>query len=122
VHERYNLPELVSGQFTLQQIADLENGPLDNFLDMINNEWGQEWGKYLHMKYGISGTTRWTPVLLADYLNDIQVYLSCSLKIGFSPFTPEDEVVNRFSGKINLLLFGEDQVDLDDPNHILGFN
>ena len=37
VHELYNMPELITGDFTEQQLADFENGPVDNYVDMINN-------------------------------------------------------------------------------------
>ena len=76
VHELYNMPELITGDFTEQQLADFENGPVDNYVDMINNEWGQELGKVLGKKYGIDRHTIWTPQLLRDYLNDIQLYHS----------------------------------------------
>ena len=108
VHERYNLPELMTGTFSPDQIDDLENGPVDNYLDMINNEFGQELGKTLRDKYLISTDTYWTPTLLADYMNDVQQYHSWALQIGFTPFDPTDEVVQRFAAKINFLLGHED--------------
>lgn len=101
VHELYNMPELITGFFTEKQVSDIENGPVDNYVDMINNEWGQELGKVLGQKYSIRPDTYWTPALLADYLNDIQLYHSWAFQIGFSPFRPTDEIVIRFAGKIN---------------------
>jgi len=104
VHERHNLPELISGNFSEAQLTDLDNGPVDNYIDLINNEWGQELGKSLREKYNISTKTRWTPELLAAYLNDIQRYYSWTFQIGFRPFKPADEMVKHFTNKINKVL------------------
>ncbi len=104
VHELYNMPELITGNFTVEQIEDFENGPVDNYVDMINNEWGQERGKMLAEKYKITRETVWTPALLRDYLNDIQSYHSWTFQIGFEPFRTTDEKIIRFVGKINQVL------------------
>lgn len=104
VHELYNMPQLITGDFTKEQIEDFENGPVDNYVDMINNEWGQELGKALAEKYKITRETVWTPVLLRNYLNDIQNYHSWTFQIGFAPFRTTDEKVIRFAGKINQVL------------------
>jgi hypothetical protein len=104
VHELYNMPELITGKFSGTQLADFEDGPVDNYIDMLNNEWGQELGKVLRSKYSISAKTVWTPELLADYLNDIQRYYSWVFQIGFEPFRPTDEIVERFAGKMNGLM------------------
>lgn len=105
-HERYRHPELITGKFTEAQIADLDEGPVDNYVDIINNEWGQELGKQLKQKYGINAETHWTPELLANYLNDLQGYYSWAFQIGFEPFRPEDEEVLKFSYKINKVMKG----------------
>ena len=104
VHERNNCPELITGRFTAAQVLDLEAGAVDNYVDLINNEWGQEIGKQLREKYRIDRETQWTPQLLADYLNDLQHYFSWSFQIGFIPFRPADEVVVRFSTKLNTVM------------------
>ncbi len=103
-HERRNMPTLITGKFSQLQISDMENGPVDNYLDMINNEWGQELGIFLKEKYNITRKTNWTPELLSNYLNDIQSYCSWALKIAFTPFSSSDELVVRFSSKINNLM------------------
>ncbi len=103
-HERSTLPELISGAFSKEQLTDIKNGAVDNYVDFVNNEWGQEIGKVLKSKYKINRQTHWTPELLADYLNDIQKYYSEALQIGFDPYSREDEVVVRFSEKLNLVL------------------
>lgn len=104
LHERHYLPELVTGNFSKEQIADIKNGPTDNYIDIINNEWGQELGKVLRERYKIDRNTNWTPHLLATYLNDIQSYCSWAFQIGFNPFMPSDELVVRFSTKINKVM------------------
>jgi hypothetical protein len=104
VHERYRTPELITGVFTAEQVADIENGPVDNYLDMINNEWGQELGKQLREKYQINRYTKWTPALLTNYLNEIQSYHSWAFQISFHPFRITDDVVIRFSDKINRVM------------------
>lgn len=103
VHERHTMPELITGIFSESQLADREKGPVDNYVDMINNEWGQELGKELREKYKIRRNTHWTPGLLANYLNDIQSYHSWVFQIGFIPFRAEDEIIVYFAGKINIV-------------------
>lgn len=102
-HERKTLPALVSGNFSEQQIADLKNGPLDNYIDMINNEWGQEIGKTLKSKYQINRQTHWDGHLLSDCLNHLQGEFSWFFGVAFNPFTPDDDRVLRFAQKINHL-------------------
>lgn len=101
LHERKNMPELTTGRFTAQQLAEPDDNPVDNYVDMINNEWGQELGKALKKKYSITRNTQWTPELLAAYLNDMQSYYSSALEIGFEPYRPGDELVIMFANKIN---------------------
>jgi len=103
-HERRNLPELISGEFTEEQITDIKNGPVDNYVDIVNNEWGQEMGKMLKRKYKINRETIWTPELLANYLNDLQSFYSWNFQIGFKPFKASDQLIKRFSYKIKSIL------------------
>lgn len=105
IHERYNMPELITGRFTPAQVADLNEGPVDNYVDMINNEWGQELGKQLRKKYNISASTVWTPKLLTNYMNDIKSYFSWVYQISFKPYSPDDYLMIRFSAKLNLVMF-----------------
>lgn len=104
-HER-NFSELITGDFTEEQLADIKNGPTDNYIDILNNEWGQELGKFLQKKYSIDRTTIWTSELLTNYLNDMQSYYSGILEIGLKPFRVEDEIVVKFSKKINNVFEG----------------
>jgi hypothetical protein len=104
IHERARMPELITGEFSEKQLLDIDNGPVDNYIDIINNEWGQELGKVLRQKYSITRKTRWTPILLANYLNDVQAYHSWACQIGFAPFYPTDDIVIRFAVKINTVM------------------
>ena len=103
-HERRNMPELITGEFSEAQIKDLNDGAADNYLDMINNEWGQRLGKILKKEYHVNRKTMWTPEMLSNYLNDIQSYFSWSLQISFKPFRKSDEVIVRFANKINKVM------------------
>jgi hypothetical protein len=100
VHERKTMPELISGAFRPEQLTDPNTNAVDNYVDIVNNEWGQELGKVLRKKYGLHAGTHWTPELLREYLNDIQHYYSWGLKIGFEPFRAQDTVVVRFVEKL----------------------
>ena len=104
LHELKNLPELTTGEFSSAQLSDRDFGPVDNYVDMINNEWGQILGVSLKNKYGIQRNTVWTPTLLCAFLNDIQDYYSRNLDIGFKPFRPTDDLVLRFSRKLNVVM------------------
>lgn len=106
-HERFHHPELIVGKFSEKEISDLAEGPVDNYVDLVNNEWGQEVGKQLGQKYHINRKTRWTPELLANYLNDMQQYYSWALQVGFKPFRPDDEQVVKFAAKMDAVLNSE---------------
>jgi len=105
-HERDQHPELITGKFTEKQLKDLADGPVDNYVDIINNKWGQELGKQLKAKYQINPETKWTPELLANYLNDLQAYYTWAFQIGFEPFRPENEALLRFSKKMDAIMRG----------------
>ncbi|WP_235295626.1 hypothetical protein [Portibacter marinus] len=100
-HERNKLPELITGEFSETQINDLDEGPLDNYIDVINNKWGQELGKMLRIKYGINRYTIWDQKLLVSFLNDLQSYFMWSLDIQMKAFSEQDPLVYKFATKIN---------------------
>ncbi len=104
LHERMNMAELTTGKFTSAQLVDTLNNPMDNYVDIINNEIGQQIGLKLKRKYNIDQQTICTPFLLASYLNDIQRYYMASLQIGMDAFRPTDELIKKFSRKLNLIL------------------
>lgn len=103
VHERKTLPELITGRFTYEQLRDFNLNPVDNYVDIINNEWGQELGKFLRDKHELTTETVWTPDLVAVYLNDVQAYYRWAFQIGMTPFRPQDTLVSRFSEKLNFV-------------------
>ncbi|NOT37112.1 MAG: hypothetical protein HOP11_07020 [Saprospiraceae bacterium] len=104
LHERKNMPEITCGKFTSVHLNDTLNNIVDNYIDILNNEIGQKIGLKLREKYNINSTTQCTPILLSNYLNDVQGYYSMVLKIVFRSFRPSDKVINKFSHKINLVL------------------
>jgi hypothetical protein len=106
VHELKNMPELTSGRFTEAQLKDTIQYPLDNYVDMINNEVGQELGKQLKTKYKITSSTIWTPNMLCEYLNDIQAYYMWSFDIGLRAYHPDDDRIIKFAAKINAVTSG----------------
>lgn len=104
LHERNNMPEITSGRFTKNQLKDPINSPEDNYIDIINNEIGQKIGLMLKNKYKLNGNLKCSALLLTTLLNDIQSYYMWALEIGLEPFRPSDEIVNKFSNKINIIL------------------
>jgi hypothetical protein len=98
-HERYYHPDLINGKFAKKEVSDLGEGPVDNYVDIINNEWGQEVGKELKQKYHISRETYWTPELLANYLNDMQSYYQWALQIGLILSGRKMNRLSNFRGK-----------------------
>ena len=103
VHERYAMPQLVSGLFTKEQLFDTLNFPVDNYVDIINNEIGQELGKHLKFKYGITEDTKWTAAFLCQFLNKVQAYYSNSFNVTITPFKEDDVLIVRFSNKVEAI-------------------
>lgn len=104
LHERNNMPEITSGRFSMHQLKDSINSPEDNYIDIINNEIGQKLGSKLKEKYKLNKKTVCTPDLFSAYLNDIQSYYMWALEIGLDNFRSKDEMIIKFSNKINVLL------------------
>lgn len=104
VHERLNMPELTTGKFLKHQLKDTNNFPVDNYVDLINNEIGQELGNQLKKRYNISTQTYWTPNLLVSVLNDIQTYYSWSFKLNFGSFNYKEPLITNFCQKLNTVL------------------
>ncbi len=107
-HELDRLPQLVNGRFSLAQVTDLDEGAVDNYVDLVNNEWGQELGKRLTEKYQITRETQWTPELLTDYVNDLQGYYSWAFQISMQPYRASDDVIVLFAHKINRVMEREE--------------
>ena len=75
------MPHLVSGKLSIIDLTDTVNYPVDNYIDIINNEIGQELGKYLKHKYNINQKTKWTADFTCKFLNEIQDYYAESFDI-----------------------------------------
>jgi hypothetical protein len=103
VHERYAMPQLVSGLFSEKQLVDTLNFPVDNYVDIINNEIGQDLGNYLKFKYQITESTEWTPAFMCQFLNEIQAYYAKSFNLTITPFKEDDPLILRFSSKIETI-------------------
>jgi len=104
LHERKSMPELTNGVFNKYQLMDSINNPLDNYVDIANNEIGQEIGLLLKTKYGINENTICTPVLLTSYMNDLQSYYGWALNIGLDKFYSKDEEIINFTSKLNCIM------------------
>ncbi|GAB4377696.1 MAG: hypothetical protein Kow0075_06660 [Salibacteraceae bacterium] len=100
-HERLNMPELTSGNFRPEQLSNPENNPMDNYVDMINNAWGQRLGSELKRRYDISDSTKWSEALLTRYLNSVQQYYTYAFGLSFRPFVVDEYLIKKFSRKIN---------------------
>lgn len=100
VHERHTMPHLVSGLFSEKQLNDTFDFPVDNYVDIINNEIGQELGKWLRCKYKITADTEWNASFTCQFMNDIQDYYARSFQIKIKPFMEQHNVVVHFSAKI----------------------
>lgn len=109
IHERFYMPELTTGKFSEEQKTDTINFPVDNYVDLVNNEIGQELGILLSTKYHITRQTIWSKDLLCNFLNDIQDYYSWSFDIGFKAYQPNDKLILRYADKINQVIAGKYQ-------------
>ncbi|MEQ8910273.1 MAG: hypothetical protein RIC95_13830 [Vicingaceae bacterium] len=101
LHERYNMPELITASFTHDQLHDPDKNAMDNYVDLVNNEIGQEIGKILKRKYKIKRSTKWPPQLLASYLNDLQLYYRRSFHVYLLPFKQTERAIQNFTVKLN---------------------
>jgi hypothetical protein len=79
LHERIQ-EGLITGNLSNQEIGQA----IDNYSDLINNQWGQLWGNEIKAKFGITSGTEWTPELTAGVLNEFQNKLSSSMGINFN--------------------------------------
>lgn len=103
VHERFHMPHLVSGKFSIIDLTDTVNYPVDNYIDIINNEIGQELGKYLKHKYTINQKTIWTADFTCKFLNEIQDYYAESFDIQIESYKNNDHLIMLFSKKIEAI-------------------
>ena len=72
---------LYTGIFT--SAKDLENG-IDNYSDMINNKWGQQFGKELKEELKITEDTKWNDDLTKKYLDGLLKKIGDTMEIKVS--------------------------------------
>ena len=101
LHER-DQPSLITGEIG----EDEEAQAIDNYADMVNNEYGQEVGLHLRRRLGINDRTVWTPDITAKYLNSVQDYFSQSHEWSFKDFDASDARVHRFTNLLNEVQHG----------------
>lgn len=93
IHERHQLKEW-NGLDEVDQI--------DTYVDLINNQWGQQFGQELKVELGITDDTVWTSELTAQYLNGMQQKLTESMGSEFgSEYSAEDQYVKDVTDWIN---------------------
>ena len=110
VHERNTMPNLVSGLFSETQLKDTLDFPVDNYVDIINNEIGQELGKYLKSKHNISDETKWDAAFTCQVLNDIQDYYASCFQLKVNQFSIQDDMIINFARKMEGIRTGKFQI------------
>jgi RHS repeat-associated protein len=83
-----------------------EEGDLvDAYIDLVNNEWGRQFGTVLAKRFDINSETVWTEQLTTDFLNSIQDYFTASYSaLTFKKFgTTEEskELVRKITEDLN---------------------
>jgi len=106
LHERYAMPHLLTGKFSVDELTNPNKNAVDNYVDLINNKIGQELGLALRDKHKITQSTVWTSNLLANYLNEIQSYYSYSFGVGHKPFPQDHPTLEMMARKINKMREG----------------
>lgn len=75
---------------------------IDNYCDLVNNEFGQLWGKEIADKLKIGPHTTWTDELTANFLNELQDKFKESLNLKFDKkFSKDDQFVKDYTKFIN---------------------
>jgi RHS repeat-associated protein len=96
-HERDH-KALMTGDMTGQKM----NLVIDNYADMINNEWGQRWGAAIAKDLGITKDTEWTDALTSKYMNALQDKITKGMGLKFKQtFKESDDFVKKTTEFIN---------------------
>ncbi len=78
------------------------NAAIDNYSDLVNNQWGQEFGMEISEHLGIDSSTEWTNDLTANYLNALQEKISETMGIEFeSSYNADQNFVKNLTTFIN---------------------
>ena len=96
IHER-DQDSLISGSISKSE----ERQAIDNYIDMVNNLYGQELGEELGAQLDADDGTDWTAELTAKYLNAVQDYFHEHKGWKFTQFKQEDTLVARFTALLN---------------------
>ena len=97
IHER-GQPELMTGNI---KSGKPTAQAIDNYVDLINNQFGQILGEELAGKYKSSLHFGFTPETTASLLNDFQSYFGDTFNKDFKEFSENDDLVRRFSNLLN---------------------
>lgn len=104
VHERKNMASLTTGLFTKEELSDPNDNPVENYVDMINNEWGQELGKTIQQKLELKKEMVWSEHLFCMVMNEIQQYYAWAFDLKMEPFYPDEILIKKFTHKLNIIL------------------
>ena len=97
IHERDHTA-LMTGEMKGQNMGAV----IDNYADIINNEWGQRWGEAISEDLGITKDTKWTNDITSKYLNALQDKISKGMGIKFNKtFSEKDDFVKKTTDFIN---------------------
>jgi RHS repeat-associated protein len=99
IHET-GQPSLFTGKFSNND--DLKYA-IDNYADLINNQWGQKLGMDFVKNNNITSRTSWTPDLTANFFNSIQNFVGQSSGKNFNSFSANDTFIKQFSAFINIM-------------------
>jgi RHS repeat-associated protein len=102
IHER-DQPSLRTGKIKKSEVSQA----IDNYVDLVNNSWGQKLGSKLagnfrnNLHNGV-----WFDRDTSELLNEIQNYYSETFGYEFNEFTKDTPIVKQFTDLLNELKFG----------------
>ena len=97
LHER-SQGSLITGQFAPKEMSQA----IDNYADLINNQWGQVLGGRINSKFNVSSSTVWDNNLSANVLNEMQGFYGEMMGKTFnSTFKPDEKYVKDFTEFMN---------------------
>jgi len=99
IHER-DQEALITGKFEGMSSQQM-NGVIDNYVDLVNNMYGQDLGERLKDQFKITKETKWTDQLTADYFTAVQDYLGETHGLTFKNFDTNSKEVKAFTRLLN---------------------
>lgn len=100
MHER-GRPHFFNSEGTYTMTTETLDDYEDIYRDLLNHEYGRQFGIILSKKYGEKISYKWPPETTAGVLNDIQGYLGKSYDLKFKDFKPSNPQLVRFTDLIN---------------------